>query len=476
MARENILVVDDEINILTSVRSILEDEGYQVRTAKSAEEAIEVVKKNPPDLMLLDIWLPKMDGLEALKTIREISPNLGVIMISGHANIDTAVKATKLGAVSFIEKPLSMHRLLIEVDQALKQIALEQENKELKKVIAKHQRMIGHSKSIEEIRSIISTAGPTNGRVLISGESGTGKELVAREIHRSSLRADHPFVEVNCAAIPEDLIESELFGHEKGAFTNATYQKKGKFELADGGTIFLDEIGDMSLKTQAKVLRVLEEGRIERVGGQKSIPVDVRVIAASNKNLLIEIKENKFREDLYFRLNVIPIHLPALREHKDDIPLLADHYLHFFCSEYGKQPKKISDDAMKLLISYPWPGNIRELKNEIERLVIMVPHQTITGKNLREDLRTMQAAALLREDEKDLSDHMQAEMDLKEARDTFEKKLIIHRLQLYHWNVTQTAESLGIERSNLHRKIKQLGIQNPPPASNRKVNNQENSQ
>ncbi|MBN1355923.1 sigma-54-dependent Fis family transcriptional regulator [bacterium] len=460
MNKEVVLIVDDEKSILAAVSGILQDEGYQTRSAESGEQALEMITKELPDLVLLDIWLPGMDGLETLTRMKEICPDMGVIMISGHGTIDTAVKATKLGALSFIEKPLSMHRLIIEVQHALKQQWLERENRELRQKIERRQTMVGKSKAMVELRKIISTAGPTSGRVLISGESGTGKELVAREIHALSSRSFGPFVEVNCAAIPDDLIESELFGHEKGAFTNATYQKKGKFESAQGGTIFLDEVGDMSLKTQAKVLRVLEEERIERVGGTRAIEVDVRVIAASNKNLLSEIEQNRFREDLFYRLNVVPIHIPPLRERLEDIPVLINHYLQVYCRDNGKALKEMSSDALKALESYLWPGNIRELKNEIERLVIMTPGKTIKLRNLREELRRPVSLA---------ENGFDAAGDLKSARDRFEAQFIVKRLEENRWNITQAAESLGIERSNLHRKMKQLGITLHPDSTEKQV-------
>ncbi len=451
MDKGKILVVDDEKSIQNALQDILEDEGFTVFTAGSGEEALKFIHEEIPDLVLLDIWLPGIDGLETLTRMKASFPDIAVIMISGHGTIETAVQSTRLGALNFIEKPLSLHRVLLEVRQALKQKTLEIENRELRKKMQTIQKMVGTSKIIADIRKLISTAGPTNGRVLISGESGTGKELIAKEIHRQSLRCDKAFIEVNCAAIPEELIESELFGHEKGSFTHATYMKKGKFELADGGTLFLDEVGDMSLKTQAKVLRVLEEGKIERVGGSKTIPVDVRVIAASNKDLQKEIQENRFREDLFYRLNVIPIHIQPLRNHPDDIPLLVKHFIKIFCDEYGKPLKTVDENAMELLESYTWPGNIRELKNEIERLVIMTPGKTIRATHLGEQVR--QRARMQSSELEIISGE-----ELKTAREKFERSFIEKRLQAFKWNVTQTAESLGIERSNLHRKMKQLGI------------------
>ncbi|MBN1296864.1 sigma-54-dependent Fis family transcriptional regulator [bacterium] len=452
MAGELILIVDDERSVVEAIRGVLEDEGYRTESAESGEAALKLLERETPDLILLDVWMQGMDGLATLSRIRETVPELGVIMISGHGTIETAVRATRLGALNFIEKPLSLDKLLLEVRQALKQLALERENRDLKQRITQRYRMVGSSRAMRETQRMIRTAGPSNARVLISGESGTGKELVAREIHRASQRSARTFVEVNCAAIPEDLIESELFGHEKGAFTHAVQRKRGKFEIADRGTLFLDEVGDMSLKTQAKVLRVLEEGRIERVGGSEPIGVDVRVIAASNKDLEKEIRENRFREDLFYRLNVIPIHLAPLRERVEDITDLAAHFLGFFCSEYGKPEKVVSEAAMKILESYAWPGNIRELRNEVERLVIMTSARVIEPEDLRREFQR-------RVDPAGMAVLVEC-IELKEAREKFERAFIAQQLERSQWNITQAAESLGIERSNLHRKIKQLGIRN----------------
>lgn len=450
MPGEKILIVDDEASVVNAIRSVLEDDGYFVMSSSSGETALEILDRDIPDLILLDIWLKGIDGLETLAKIREIAPDIGVIMISGHGTIESAIRATRLGALNFIEKPLSLDKLLLEVRQAIRQLALERENRDLRKQIGQKFRIIGNGKNMQSVLKRIEVAAPSNARVLISGESGTGKELVAREIHRASTRSRRSFVEVNCAAIPEDLIESELFGHEKGAFTHAISRKRGKFELAHGGTLFLDEIGDMSLKTQAKVLRVLEECRIERVGGQQSIPVDVRVIAASNKNLQQEIRENRFREDLFYRLNVIPIHLPPLRERPEDIPDLVRFFLDYFCSEYGKPLKMISPGAMKNLEAYNWPGNIRELRNEVERLVIMTSSVEIDTEDLRPELnREFSGPVFLASTEG---------LNLRTAREQFEREFILQNLARAGWNVTKTAEVLGLERSNLHRKMKQLGI------------------
>jgi two-component system nitrogen regulation response regulator NtrX len=450
MAGEKILLVDDEVSIIEAITGVLEDEGYCISSTTSGEAALDMIKREIPDLILLDVWLEKMDGLETLTSIRKINSDVAVIMISGHGTIETAVKATQLGALNFIEKPLSLNKLVLEVRQALKHQALERENRDLRLKIDQRYQLIGRSRAMKTVTEIIKTAGPSNARVLISGESGTGKELVAREIHKFSRRVSRAFVEVNCAAIPEDLIESELFGHEKGAFTHAHQKKRGKFELAHDGTLFLDEIGDMSLKTQAKVLRVLEEGKIERVGGNESIKADVRVIAASNKDLEFEMKEGRFREDLFYRLNVIPIYIPPLRERKDDISELAHHFMRDFCSQYGKSVKTFAPDAMKTLESYDWPGNIRELRNEVERLAIMTHGDQVHVSDLRDVFRKASRMS----EKLDFPNTM----DLKTAREKFEKQYILEALNNNQWNITQTADQLGVERSNLHRKIKLLGI------------------
>jgi len=368
---KQILVVDDEERIRQSLNGVLKDEGYEVLEAKDGIQALKQIENDPPDAVLLDIWMPGMDGMETLERIRAQIPNLPVIMISGHANIELAVKATKLGAYDFIEKPLSLEKVLLTVNHALVFSKLEQENRALRQEIQGKHEIVGNSPEILQVKEQIKIVAPTNGWVLITGENGTGKELVAREIHQLSLRADKTFVEVNCAAIPEELIESELFGHEKGSFTGALTKRRGKFDLANDGTLFLDEIADMSLKTQAKILRILQEQKFERVGGTEMIYVDVRVVAATNRDLKEEIQKGKFREDLYYRLNVIPMVVPPLRERRTDIPLLVEHFVAEFCLENHREMKKISPEAMDLLISYPWPGNVRELRNVIERVVIM---------------------------------------------------------------------------------------------------------
>ena len=451
MSHEEILIVDDEKNIRSSLEGILKDEGYRVRGVPTGEDLLKQVAQGVPDLVILDVWLPGMDGLQALEEVKRVHPELPVIMISGHSTVETAVKATRLGAYDFIEKPLSLEKTILAVRNALEHQRLEQENLTLRQTLDERYDLVGESPAIQALRIQIQSAAPSHGRVLIRGESGTGKELIARAIHRQSLRAERPFVEVNCAAIPDELIESELFGHERGAFTGATTKRRGKFELADGGTIFLDEVGDMSIKTQAKVLRVLQEQTFERVGGSETLTVDVRVIAASNKNLEEEIQRGNFREDLFYRLNVIPFEVLPLRDRKEDIVLLAEFFLGLFSREYGKREKTISRDALDLLLRYPWPGNVRELRNVMERMVIMVPRNSIEVEDLETSLRIRVEPEPVEE----------MKGTLREAREQYEKKFILHRLQETHWNITRAAERLGIERSNLHRKMKGYGIESP---------------
>lgn len=448
--KTTVMVVDDEKNIREALIGVLKDEGHEVVSAGSGEEALKKLDARVPDAILLDIWLPGMDGTEALKEIKARHPNVPVIMISGHANIETAVRTTKLGAYDFIEKPLSLEKVTLTVEHAIEKKRLIEENSNLRfKASAKYQ-IIGSSPAMQALKADILKAAPSNSWALITGENGTGKELVARNIHLLSHRSGKPFIEVNCAAIPEELIESELFGHEKGAFTSAVAQKKGKFDLADKGTIFLDEIGDMSLRTQAKILRVLQEKSFERVGGTELITVDARVIAATNKNLNEEVARGRFREDLFYRLNVIPFHVPPLRERREDIPLLIEHFLREFARETAREVLEVNKEAMEVLYGYDWPGNVRELKNLIERLVIMAPSHRITAEDIPAYIRgagASQAKDLFRSDL------------LKEARRDFEREFIIRKLKEFGGNIARTAEAIGIERSHLYRKIKSYGIE-----------------
>jgi two-component system, NtrC family, nitrogen regulation response regulator NtrX len=443
---KTILVVDDEESICQSLQGILTDEGYEVRTVGSGEEALKAIEEDPPDLALLDIWLPGMDGLEALKIIKTDTPQVQVIMMSGHGTIETAVKATKLGAFDFIEKPISLEKVVLLVNHALDLARLEEENKFLKQKVTSAFELIGQSKSIVDLKEMIRIVAPTNAWILIMGENGTGKELVARSIHYLSKRAKKPFVEVNCAAIPEELIESELFGHEKGSFTGATAKKRGKFELAHEGTLFLDEVADMSLKAQAKILRILQEKRYERVGGNKFIDTDVRVLAATNKDLEKEMEADHFRQDLYYRLNVIPLTIAPLRDRKEDIPILAGQFVKDFCLKEGVEPKAISGDAIDILMDHNWPGNVRELKNIMERLVIMTQGDTITADDI---------PSLSKEEQpEEAMDSIFTHNSYRKAKMEFEKKYILKKLQENEGNISKTADTIGLERSNLHRKIK----------------------
>ena len=453
MGGEHILIVDDERAIQTTLRGVLEDEGYRVTAVGSAPDALARLVDEAPDLIFLDIWMPGMDGLEALEEMKRLRPETAVVMISGHGTIETAVKATKLGAYDFIEKPLSLEKTLLAATRALDHGRLERQNRDLREQLERGQQIVGTSRLMEELRQQIAIAAPTNGRVLIQGENGAGKELVARAIHTQSARRDGPFVEVNCAAIPDELIESELFGHERGAFTGAVARRRGKFELADGGTLFLDEVGDMSLKTQAKVLRVLEEQAFERVGGKETIRVDVRVLAASNQNLPELIAQGRFREDLFYRLSVIPLEVPPLRQRAEDIPLLVEHFIRLFAGEKAKKPKTISVEALAYFLSYEWPGNVRELRNMVERLVIMTPGDVIGPEALPPPLRPRDAVAAVED--------TQREKTLKEAREAFERGYILNVLRAVDWNMTRAAERLGIERSHLYRKLKIYGITPP---------------
>ena len=457
--RESILVVDDEPGVRSSLSGILGDEGYLVEAVDSGEAGLAALEKGRYDLLLLDVWLTNMDGLEALSRVRTLDPELPVIVISGHGSIETAVKAVRMGAQDFVEKPLSLEKTLLVVKNALRQRRLEAENRALKEQVEHRWVMVGESAVLHSLRADIAQAAPSNGRVLIFGENGTGKELVARNIHHLSLRSGGPFVEVNCAAIPEELIESELFGHTRGAFTGALTAKKGKFELADGGTLFLDEVGDMTLKTQAKVLRVLQEQKVEPVGGTATITVDVRVIAATNKNLEEEIRKGTFREDLFFRLNVIPFHVAPLRERREDISLLARHFIAELSAEYGKRTKELTREVLDLLVSQPWPGNVRELRNIIERLVIMTPGDRIEARHLPASLV---AAAPSAGEPASVSGPLSAAISdfpsLAAAREDFEKRYIWKKYQECGGNMSRTSEALQVERSNLYRKMKGYGL------------------
>jgi two-component system nitrogen regulation response regulator NtrX len=441
-----ILIVDDEAGIRESLSSVLKEDGYRVETVASGEDCLSHVQNKSVDLILLDVWLPGIDGMETLRRLREFENCPMVVMISGHANIEAAVRSTKLGAFDFVEKPLSLEKIGLVIKNALEQVRLEEENRRLRAELAQQFELIGASMPVKALRQQVALTAPTNGRVLIYGESGVGKEVVARALHEASLRKARPFVEVNCAAIPDELIESELFGHVKGSFTGATEDKIGKFQKADGGTLFLDEVGDMSVKTQAKVLRVLEEQRFEPVGSNAAVTVDVRVIAATNKKLDEEIARGAFREDLFYRLNVIPFYMPALRERAEDIPLFARHFLTEFSAEYGKRPREMSDAALEILMRYSWPGNVRELRNLIERLVIICPQQRIEPHHLPPELFRGAKNA----------QHPYA--SLHEARSAYERDFILRKLEEHQWNMTHTAEALGLERSHLYRKMKTLGI------------------
>ena len=449
--KPTILIVDDEPGVRTALTGVLNDEGYEVETVASGEACLERMARGGVDLIVLDVWLPGMDGLATLARLRERQVDAQIVLISGHGNIESAVRAIKMGAFDFVEKPLSLEKTVLVVRNALRQRRLEAENRALRARVDRHETMVGESYAMRQLREQVAMAAPTNGRVLIYGENGTGKELVARNIHALSRRRTGPFVEVNCAAIPEELIESELFGHVRGAFTGAVADRRGKFEAAAGGTIFLDEIGDMSLKTQAKVLRVLQEQTMEPVGGTNSIKVDARVLAATNKDLPAEIRAGRFREDLYFRLNVIPIFVPPLRDRPDDIPRLADHFMAEFAREYGKRMKTFEPEALSVIQQYAWPGNVRELRNVIERLMIMVPGDAIAASNLS----FLDPHALRRPD---LPEVPAERLTLHEARDRFERDLILRTLADQQGNMSRTAEVLGVERSNLYRKMKAFGI------------------
>ncbi|MDR1363340.1 MAG: sigma-54 dependent transcriptional regulator [Spirochaetaceae bacterium] len=456
----NILVVDDERTIRTTIAEIMEDEGYAVFTAEDAVLGIELLSQNEISIVILDVLLPKMGGIEALEKIRALWPETEVVIISGHANIDTAVKAVKLGAFDYLEKPLSIDKLLTVCRNALSLVNLREENAELKRNVTMGGELIGASSQIEQIRNLIKQAAASNARILITGENGSGKELAARAVHKLSSRANAAFVEVNCAAIPDSLIESELFGHEKGAFTDAASRRRGRFELADGGTLFLDEIGDMSLTAQAKVLRAIQEQKIERVGGEKSIPVDVRIVCATNKNLEDACNKGLFRQDLFFRLNVIPIHMSALRERQSDIEPL----LHHFLREAGARAFTFDTDAQTYLKEYPWPGNVRELKNLAERIAVLCDDDNIgrdalinlffpnnTGKIQNKSDEAPPCQNPLDNDILELSYSM--------AKELFEKRYLEYQLKKNDYIMSRTAEAIGIYPGNLHTKLRKFGIE-----------------
>jgi len=450
VSKQRVLVVDDEPLIRQSLRGVLEDEGYRVNAVDSGESCLAELEAESYELVLLDVWLPGMDGLDTLARIEEIPPpeRPAVVMISGHGSVESAVRATKLGAFDFLEKPLTIEKVNVVVSNALENRRLEREIQQLREGGDARPRIIGDSVPMKALRQQLSLMAGTNGRVLIYGESGTGKELVAHALHGMSSRAGRPFVPVNCAAIPEELIESELFGHRKGSFTGASEHKDGKLLQADGGTVFLDEVGDMSLKTQAKVLRALDEQKFEPVGASQTVTVDVRVVAATNKHLEKEIESGNFREDLYYRLNVIPFAVPPLRERIEDVPQLADYFLREFTTAYGRKPKELAEDSYALLMGYRWPGNVRELRNLMERIVIMSPQANIEARHIPlargpEGLTTWRAERFA---------------SLQEVRAAAERDFILKKLDETDGNISRAAELLGLERSNLYRKMKALGI------------------
>ncbi len=449
MIKDKILVIDDERGIRSSLKGILEDEGYSIKTANTGEDCLKLIKWQNFDLILLDIWLPEMDGVEVLKKIKTMDENPQVVMISGHGTVETAVKATKLGAYDFLEKPLSLEKVVLTVKNALRQKRLEEENIQLRQKIKVKHHLIGKSPSIKKLRDEIKKAAPTNGGVLIYGESGTGKELVARLIHQESPRKNKRFVQINFAAIPEDLIESELVGHVKGALDNANKDKKGKLLLADGGTLFFDEISDMSLKTQAKVVRIIKEQKFEPLGSNESITVDTRLIAATNKNIKKLIAKGKFREDLFFKLNVIPMVIPPLRERKEDIPLMIEYFLKYFSIEYRKRKKSMSKKAMTAFLNYSWPSNASELINVIERFVIMVQDEKIKASHL---------SLLVEPRESQHAPDFNKNRPLKQAAKQFEKEYIHQALMRHNWDLSETASDLKVDRDRLSKKIKKLGI------------------
>lgn len=449
MIKDKILIIDDEKGIRSSLKGILEDEGYSIKTANTGEDCLKLIEWQNFDLILLDIWLPEMDGIEVLKKIKKRDENPQIVMISGHGTVETAVKATKLGAYDFLEKPLSLEKVVLTVKNALKQKRLEEENIQLRQKIKVKLHLIGKSPSIKKLRDEVKKTAPTNGRVLIYGESGTGKLLIARLIHQESPRKNKRFVQINFAAIPEDLIEGELFGHVKGALANANKDKKGKLQLADGGTLFFDEISDMSLKTQAKMVRIIKEQKFEPIGSNESITADTRLIAATSKNIRKLITKGKFREDLFLKLNVIPMVIPPLRERKEDIPLLIEYFLKHFSIEYGKKKKSMSKKAMTAFLNYSWPSNVSELINVIERFVIMVQDEEIKASHL---------SLLVEPRESQHAPDFNKNRPLKQAAKQFEKEYIHQALMRHNWDLSETASDLKVDRDRLSKIIKKLGI------------------
>src|SRR5437899_5887381 len=457
MPKSRVLVIDDEAAIRDSLRMTLEYEGYEFIGAATGQEGLALVEREAPDLVLLDVKMPGMDGIEVLERLRNMNESLPIVVVSGHGTISTAVEATKKGAFDFIEKPCASERVLLSLRNALDQGRLRDENRSLKRAVEVRHQMIGDSPGLKQVMAAVSRAAPTNATVLITGESGVGKELVARTIHRNSLRSRERFVQVNCAAIPVELIESELFGHEKGSFTGAAEKQIGKFEQADRGTIFLDEVADMSAKTQAKGLRVLQEGEVERLGSARTIKVDVRVIAATNKNLEEEIEKGHFREDLYFRLAVIPIHVPPLRDRPEDIPALVRHYMDFFSRESNVRPKRITPAAMEVLSRSRWKGNIRELRNTVERLNIMTSGDTIDVADLPETVRSNIGGGAAEPKSPGDSEATKAGT-LREFKENAERSFLVGKLRENGWNISKTAEVIGTPRSNLYKKLEQYQI------------------
>jgi two-component system nitrogen regulation response regulator NtrX len=464
-----ILIIDDEASIRQTLAGALNDEGYRTLLAPNAAQGIELARKQNPDVILLDIWMPEIDGLTALNEMKQQGSEIPVIIMSGHGNIETAVKATKLGAFDFVEKPIELDRILVLIRNALSARDLAEENQALRKQLATRRPLIAESPSMKHIQDMVKRVAPTSGSVLITGENGTGKEVIAQTLHALSNRFKKPFIEVNCAAIPEELIESELFGHEKGAFTGATQLRRGRFDLADQGTLFLDEIGDMSLKTQAKILRILQEQKFERVGGSETHSVDVRIIAATNKDLKQEITKGTFREDLYFRLNVVRLHIPPLRDRKEDIASLIHYFLKEFASVHQKPAREVSEEGQKLLEKYSWPGNVRELRNLIERFVILQgtddEKTPIPADEIKMHLGDTAFSSGSSKGDGKFNEAtpgviaMSTGQSLKDAKSDFEREYIIQALKDNDWNISKTAQVLGIERSYLHRRIKSFGIE-----------------